>query len=261
MDKNARMMHLGAVRSISHLLHQPRRLMMGDYDLDTLESGRVLVDFDGEWARCWVIAGQPSFCQLSKDFYGDAFTCLWETGGQGREGCQVKLGREAQDWFANWHSQGGNPWSLQPEIHVRSQYGAVALLTVKIGEKLYDCRFQDVPRLTLDACTPAQGQLESLPASLPTFTPRPKDLADQGQALEDSPQALALLPEARGDLGELSSLNLYNLSVELNPDQTFQGEMEVNYTNSEPVPLDSLYFRLFPNGGASYGNGSLTVSK
>jgi hypothetical protein len=37
--------------------------------------------------------------------------------------------------------------------------------------------------------------------------------------------------------------------------------MDLSYTNSESVALDSLFFRLFPNGGASYGNGSLVVSE
>jgi hypothetical protein len=235
-------------------------LIMGDYDLDTLESGRVLVDFNGEWARCWVIAGQPSFCQLSSDFYGDAFTCLWETAGQGREGCQVKLGEEAQKWFADWQAQGGEPWSIKPEIQVRSQYGAVALLTVKIGENLYDCRFQDLPRLTLEACTPAQEQVEGSSIPQPTRTPTVHAAPDQGQSPPVSQQAQALLPERRGDLGNLTELNQYELSVKLNPDQTFQGKMAVNYTNSESESLGSLYFRLFPNGGASYGNGSLSPS-
>jgi hypothetical protein len=261
VDKNlARSMHLGAVKSISHLLHEPRRLIMGDYDLDTLESGRVLVDFNGEWARCWVIAGQPSFCQLSSDFYGDAFTCLWETAGQGREGCQVKLGEEAQKWFADRQAQGGDPWSIKPEIRVRSQYGAVALLTVKIGENIYDCRFQDLPRLTLEACLPAQEQVEGNSALQPTRPPTVQAAPGQGQSPAVSQQAQALLLKRRGDLRNLSALNQYELSVKLNPDQTFQGKMVVNYTNSESETLGSLYFRLFPNGGASYGNGSLIPS-
>ncbi len=273
VDKNlARSMHLGAVKSIISLLHQPRRLIMGDYDLDTLESGRVLVDFNGVWTRCWVIAGQPSFCQLSSDFYGDAFTCLWETGGQGREGCQVKLGEEAQKWFADWQAQGGDPWSIMPEVQVRSQYGAVALLRVKIGENSYDCSFQDVPRLTLESCTPTPGKagssaavqqtLTPTPIAIPTPipTPTPQAVPAQGQSAAVSQQAQALLPEAREDLGNLSALNQYELSVKLNPDQTFQGKMDLNYKNSESETLDSLFFRLFPNGGASYGNGFLSAS-
>ncbi len=261
VDKDlARSMHLGALKSVSHLLHQPRRLIMGDYDLDTLESGRVLVDFNGDWVRCWVVAGQPSFCQLSSDFYGDAFTCLWETAGQGREGCQVKLGEEAQKWFADWQAQGGEPWSIKPNIQVRSQYGAVALLSVRIGEKPYDCRFQDLPRLTLEACTPAQEQVEGSPVLQPTRTSTVQAAPGQGQAPAVLPQAQALLPERRGDLGNLTALNQYELSVKLNADQTFQGKMAVNYTNSESETLSSLYFRLFPNGGASYGNGSLKTS-
>jgi hypothetical protein len=262
VDKDtARSLHLGALKSISSLLHQPRRLIMGDFDLESLDSGRVLVNFNGEWVRCWVIAGQPSFCQLSRDFYGDAFTCLWETGGQGREGCQVKLGEEAGAWFESWSSQGGDPWSMKPEVQVRSQFGAVALLTVKLGQNSFDCRFLDSPTLTLDSCSPAGGQVESSQALSPAFTPTAQAEPGQGQSSAISRQAQALLPEMRADLGDMPGLNQYDLSVTLNPDQTFQGKMVVDYTNTETETLDSLYFRLFPNGGASYGDGSLTAGE
>jgi hypothetical protein len=262
VDKTlARSMHLGAVKSVSGLLHQPRRLVMGDFDLDTLESGRVLVDFNGEWTRCWVIAGQPSFCQLSSDYYGDAFTCLWETGGQGREGCQVKVGDDAQAWFAGWQSQGGAPWSLQPELRVRAQYGAVALLTVKIGQEYFNCRFRDVPRLTLEACTPLSELPEDASVLKPTPPPTQPPEPNKGSSTVDPQQAQALRKEAQADLQDLSLLNTYELNVKLNPDLTYQGEMDLSYTNSESVALDSLFFRLFPNGGASYGNGSLVVSE
>ena len=154
----ARSMHLGAIDGIRRLLHQPRRLIMGDYDQDTLESGRVLVDFNGNWVRCWVITGQPSYCQLSNEHYGQGFSCLWRTQGKGDETCRVRLADDAQVWFEEWRKQGGNPWIWQPEIQVRAQYGTVALLDVTLGQVTYDCRFRDVPTMTLEACTPFPGE-------------------------------------------------------------------------------------------------------
>ena len=44
-------------------------------------------------------------------------------------------------------------------------------------------------------------------------------------------------------------------------DQNHQGSERLVYTNTLSVALDSLYFRLLPNGQKSYGNGSLSVSR
>ena len=80
--------------------------------------------------------------------------------------------------------------------------------------------------------------------------------------MELSDQAVALLPGARGDLGALQDLPHYTIQVNVNYDaRTFQGRARVDYTNSERTPLDRLYFRLFPNGDRTYGNGSLTVTQ
>jgi hypothetical protein len=146
---------------------------------------------------------------------------------------------------------------------VRVQYGAVTLLAVTVGQDGYDCRFQDVPRLTLQTCLPAQvlparssAVLQPPPTSQPEAVPTPVEvIVEQGVQ-----QTQALLPEAQKDLQALPSLNQYDLSLQLNPDHTFQGQMDLHYTNSETDTLKSLYFRLFPNGGASYGNGSLHAS-
>ena len=263
VDKTlARTMHLGAVNSIRSLLHQPRSLIMGDYDLESLESARVLVDFNGEWARCWVIAGQPSFCQPSGEFYGVAFQCLWENKVLGGKDCKIKAAEPAQEWFEGWQDQSADLQGWQPEIQVRSQYGVVALLMIKIGRDAYECRFRDAPTLTLETCTPAPRPVEGGSAvPQPAPTPTSQVEAGRGQAEIDSQQAQALLPEAQKDLQDLLPLNQYDIEVKLKQDQTFQGQMEVAYTNSEAAALESVYFRLFPNGGASYGNGSLIASE
>jgi len=262
VDKTlSRSMHLGAVSAIRPLLHQPRSLVLGDFDPEALGSARVLVNFNGDWVRCWVIAGQPSFCQFSKDYYGEGFDCLWISEVQGGKACTVKMAGEAQTWFKGWQSQGGGPGTWQPEISVRTQYGAVAFVTVKIGQGTYDCRFRDIPNLTLETCSPTPGQVTGEGAApQPTPTTNSQAEIDQGQVGVDSEQAQALLPEAKNDLQDLPFLNQYDLSVRLDSDQTLHGKLNLHYTNSETVSLGSLYFRLFPSGGASYGNGSLNVS-
>ncbi|MBN1146100.1 MAG: M1 family metallopeptidase [Anaerolineales bacterium] len=42
---------------------------------------------------------------------------------------------------------------------------------------------------------------------------------------------------------------------------TFRGQQSVDYTNTENVALERLYFRLLPNGGGGYGDGRLEVSR
>jgi aminopeptidase N len=69
-----------------------------------------------------------------------------------------------------------------------------------------------------------------------------------------------LLPSAVGDLAHLSGLPQYHLELNLDPDQrSYHGQANIQYTNPLSVPLSRLPFRLFPNGGSSYGNGSLTI--
>jgi hypothetical protein len=90
-----------------------------------------------------------------------------------------------------------------------------------------------------------------------------------GQMLEssekeqvDSTLAPALLPNFQGDVAHLAAtLPRYEIDLTVDFDAlTLQGLSKVTYTNTESIPLDSLYFRLFPNGHKSYGDGSLTVT-
>lgn len=75
-------------------------------------------------------------------------------------------------------------------------------------------------------------------------------------------QQEALLPDTRGDLDTLGDLTHYSISLDINyAGRTFEGDVLVEYTNTEDVPLENLYFRLLPNGEKSYGNGSLVTSK
>jgi hypothetical protein len=74
-------------------------------------------------------------------------------------------------------------------------------------------------------------------------------------------QAEALLPQAQADLSRMNRETQYNLTVQIDFNKhAFQGTAQIGYTNQEDVPLESLYFRLYPNGHKSYGDGSLEVS-
>jgi len=52
---DARDLHLGALNTVTDLLHSPRRLVLLDYD-DTLSTTHIGVDFDGVWVKCMVAA-------------------------------------------------------------------------------------------------------------------------------------------------------------------------------------------------------------
>lgn len=67
----ARAMHLAALDPIRQKLHQPRQLILSEYD-DIMVMTRILIHFeDGSWARCTVMADQssqpytqqPSYCE------------------------------------------------------------------------------------------------------------------------------------------------------------------------------------------------------
>lgn len=59
----ARAMHLRALDPVKELLHQPRRLILADYD-DTIVQVNVLIDFDGTWVRCSMLDNQLGVCKL-----------------------------------------------------------------------------------------------------------------------------------------------------------------------------------------------------
>jgi len=71
-----------------------------------------------------------------------------------------------------------------------------------------------------------------------------------------------MLESQQNEINGLSDLPRYAIRVSLDFDQhRLTGHLRVDYTNTESVPLDVLYFRLYPNGHKSYGNdGSMEVS-
>jgi hypothetical protein len=54
--------HASVLNPAEDLLPRPHRIAVGGYD-DTLELTRVLVDFEGSWVECTVLAHQPIFCE------------------------------------------------------------------------------------------------------------------------------------------------------------------------------------------------------
>ena len=63
-----------------------------------------------------------------------------------------------------------------------------------------------------------------------------------------------LIEEAQPILDQLPGVSVYHLEVRISDDLTsLQGQERVRYTNQEEVPLDAIYFQLFPNlwGGKS----------
>jgi len=75
-------------------------------------------------------------------------------------------------------------------------------------------------------------------------------------------QKAALLPTSQADLASLRDAPRYTLEASIGEDlHSYMGQARVVVTNMETLALESLYFRLLPNGGSSYGDGRLTVTQ
>jgi hypothetical protein len=97
---------------------------------------------------------------------------------------------------------------------------------------------------------PAQkAEDPSSPPPLPGTAEAEPQPADQGAAL--SSQALSKPDELTHYLIQA------NLDYSLG---TFSARAAVDYINNEADPLESLFFRLYPNAGSVYGDGWLTVT-
>ncbi|MEN9938657.1 MAG: hypothetical protein RLZZ387_5236 [Chloroflexota bacterium] len=60
--------------------------------------------------------------------------------------------------------------------------------------------------------------------------------------------APAMVPAARGDLTRAAEWNSYTIDAAIDPTRrTLSGRMQVAYTNRQQVPLDRVYFYLYPN--------------
>jgi len=74
-------------------------------------------------------------------------------------------------------------------------------------------------------------------------------------------QSEALLSSGLEEASRLPLIPHYDLKLRIDTESaTYEGSASIDYTNLEQVSLDSVFLRLFPNGGGTYGNGRLTVS-
>jgi hypothetical protein len=269
--EQARVMGLSALRPFGDLIHQPYRLILGHYDPESITDTVVYVDFKGVWGACFVIAGTPTFCQLSQERYADRSACLLN-GGTG-EACLVRTSGTAN--LPELIQQIG----AQPDVEIYDQHGTAVVLKVSSsarGEFL--CYLRVTGDIFFEDCQPASDRLTSrilprsfAPAASYIPSPFPVSQVDPGELdawlLDTQPLNVelaysALLPSARQGLPGLSSAPRYSIRLTIDfHEHRFHGQARLEYTNTEEVSLGELYFRLLPNGGRSYGNGSLTVNR
>ncbi|HSO28036.1 MAG TPA: hypothetical protein VLS48_08200, partial [Anaerolineales bacterium] len=94
-------------------------------------------------------------------------------------------------------------------------------------------------------------------AAAPAAEARPSFVPPELLAL---PQEAALIPSAQSDLAALEALPEYTIQLKVDLEASaFSGKLQLDYYHNEDTTLDRLYFRLLPNGGASYGAGSLQI--
>ena len=257
--EEARQMGLRALRPFGDLIFQPYRLILGNYDPETITETSVYVDFNGTWGTCFLIGATPMYCQLSDDLYAGRLACLMQ--GHPEWSCRMKVAPGSEEAFQTLVELAG----VSPEMHVYNQYGNAVMLEVTApgaGHQLCFLRFTG--DIFFDRCEPfgnrtpastvAQAEVAA-PSGIPSPFPT---LVNPTSAASKSYRAV--LPELQGNLPSLSSAPRYTIDVDVDfAGHTFQGRALVDYTNNESISLGEVYFRLLPNGHASYGNGSLKV--
>ena len=131
-SQESRQLRFGVVKPMADVINQPRRMVLGDYQSDTLESAHVYVQLGETWFRCMVIADQPSFCQQSDEVYATAFTCLWQS--------DQKCGALPQAGVLTWIEQNNHGQAVSAQVF--AQRGAYTLLDVDLGgQSLAECLF------------------------------------------------------------------------------------------------------------------------
>jgi hypothetical protein len=263
-------MGLHSVDTIQSLLKRPYRLILGTYEPDYLDSFTVYIDFDGEWATCSGLIDRLSNCELSQTVFLNKLNDLL-TKGQDPAGF-LQAAQPVEQWMAAWKEQGLRPVRLA----IRDQRGTAVLVEVQDqNSRAYRCRL-NVSRpgsILLEFCSPPGsptivGQ-NSQPVT-PTVLSKPAGLTPAAASIYTFTfdtngfvgQEVAMLPASEPDLQGLQGLAQYNLQLNVDfANHSFRGHSRVETTNHTSGSLDRLYFRLFPNGGRSYGNGFLKVSQ
>ena len=149
--------------------------------------------------------------------------------------------------------------------HIVALLMAVILVACRTGGKIPGAI--DTAKAPQDPTTPA-----TRPATVPAPSPTPSMTAIGTPSTkakgEDTPtpspsapsDKRALRPLVRSGQASLPNATRYQVDLSLNLEQaTLSGHQQISYTNTETVPLDALYLRLFPNT-AGYG-GQMSVSR
>lgn len=246
------------LKPLENALNRPYRLILGSYDPITFNEATVYADFSGEWGTCTVLINTPMVCWSSAERYLSRLECLVHSGSPGN--CRLELISDAEPLdkaqFANLTA---DPF----QFGILDQRGvSVVAIAEDSARRQIKCVFRDEGNIYLDTCGPVSGKpfdVQTLPptATRPAPTPSPTLPPLEGWSL--GAEAALVEPE-QADLATLAGAPRYDISLQIAQDlKSFQGNARVDFTNNENEPLDALFFRLFPNGKGSYGDGSLNV--
>jgi aminopeptidase N len=73
-------------------------------------------------------------------------------------------------------------------------------------------------------------------------------------------QGVTLIKSEKAGIKALSDIPYYYINTEVDFNGgDYKGSVKIDYVNLEQAVLESLYFRLFPNGGGIYGNGFIKI--
>lgn len=123
-------------------------------------------------------------------------------------------------------------------------------LAITAGILLGCSFFQNLAGRVLEQPTATSSPTQPIVATTPS----------QGEfsAIEQHEAMLASESAALDPLGEIPAYELF-INIDY-PERRFEGRSSLDLTNLEIEPLDSIYFRLMPNGGKSYGPGRLEIT-
>jgi hypothetical protein len=142
-------MHYGSLRQVEDLIHQPRYLMLGDYDESSMLSTAVEITFGGTWARCTVINRQVTMCFRTRELYENGLICL----ANEEERCKPKPTEEAMQWVE------ANRTGLDeaPSVVIEDILGATLFLSVDTEDgKTFLCRFTGTQPMVFESCDPME---------------------------------------------------------------------------------------------------------
>jgi hypothetical protein len=250
-----RQMGLRALKPFGDLIDRPYRLVLGYYDPESMTEMSVYVNFDGVWGNCFITNDTPLYCQLSTDRYLKRLNCLLEGGTD--ESCWIKTTPDALAQTQAMRKQIGE----KPAAGIYLQRGEVILVDFSgQGQDFYRCRLREMSSVFLEACEPSQtGQAVQMAPIDVSSTPSVSASAGS----ETETMSAVLLPTVQGELPVfLTSAPRYTIELTIDYSKlTFQGRARLDYTNTENISMQQIYFRLLPNGQSVFGNGSLTVTQ